>query len=140
MWLNHKFCAMIAWHLNFQFQILVLLKGIKELGVVHYIVDAPMANLKFQNLAKIALWQLFMDMVICFHPYNNEMDQLVEANHQWVEEDSTTCIDAKMMMSDEEEKSMMLKPWNPKKKHDKWRRRKHRIGNIKDKNRFQWLE
>jgi len=32
---------MVAWHLNFQFQVLALLKGIKELGVVHFTVDAP---------------------------------------------------------------------------------------------------
>jgi len=32
---------MVACHLNFQFQAFVLLKGTKELGVVHYIVDAP---------------------------------------------------------------------------------------------------
>ncbi len=31
-----------------------------------------------------------------------------------MEEDSTTCIDAKMMKSDEEEERMMLEPWNPK--------------------------
>jgi len=39
MWLNHKFCAMVACHLNFQFQVFVLLKGTKELGVIHYTVD-----------------------------------------------------------------------------------------------------
>ncbi len=55
-----------------------------------------------------------MDNLICFHPYTSEMDQLVEANHQWVEEDFTTCIDAKMMKSDQEEESKMLEPWNPK--------------------------
>jgi hypothetical protein len=27
-----------------------------------------MANYKFQNLAKTALWWHFMDMVVCFHP------------------------------------------------------------------------
>ncbi len=32
---------MVTCHFNFQFQVLVLLKGIKELGVVHYIVDLP---------------------------------------------------------------------------------------------------
>jgi hypothetical protein len=32
-----------------------------------------------------------------------------------MEEDSTTCVDAKMMKSDDEEKSMMLEPQNPKK-------------------------
>jgi len=32
-----------------------------------------------------------------------------------MEEDSTTCVDAKMMKSDDKEKSMMLEPQNPKK-------------------------
>ncbi len=32
---------MVACHLNFQFQVLTLLKGTKELGVVHFIVDTP---------------------------------------------------------------------------------------------------
>jgi hypothetical protein len=32
---------MVACHLNFQFQILIPLKGKKELGVVHFIVDTP---------------------------------------------------------------------------------------------------
>jgi hypothetical protein len=32
---------MVACHLNFQFQILALLKRTKELDVVHFIVDAP---------------------------------------------------------------------------------------------------
>jgi hypothetical protein len=41
MWLNHKLFAMIACHLNFQFQIFALLNGTKELGVVHFIVDVP---------------------------------------------------------------------------------------------------
>jgi hypothetical protein len=31
MWINHKFCAMVACHFNFQFQVLTLLKGTKEL-------------------------------------------------------------------------------------------------------------
>ncbi len=35
MWLNHKFCAMVACHLNFQFQVLAFWKGTKELGVDH---------------------------------------------------------------------------------------------------------
>ncbi len=41
MQLNHKFCAMVACHLNFQFQVLTLLKRTKELGLVHFIVDVP---------------------------------------------------------------------------------------------------
>jgi hypothetical protein len=32
---------MVACHFNFQFQAFVILKGTKELGVAHYIVDAP---------------------------------------------------------------------------------------------------
>ncbi len=32
---------MVACHLNFQFQVLVLLKGTKELGLAHFIVDIP---------------------------------------------------------------------------------------------------
>jgi fructoselysine-6-P-deglycase FrlB-like protein len=32
---------MVACHLNFQFQAFVVLKETKELGMVHYIVDAP---------------------------------------------------------------------------------------------------
>jgi hypothetical protein len=32
---------MVACHLNFQFQVLALLKGTKELGVAHFIVDTP---------------------------------------------------------------------------------------------------
>jgi hypothetical protein len=50
---------MVTCHLNFQFQILVLLKGTKELGVAHYTMDTPMANSKFQNLAKICLVTTF---------------------------------------------------------------------------------
>ncbi len=41
MQLNHKFCAMVACHLNFQFQVLTLLKRTRELGLVHFIVDVP---------------------------------------------------------------------------------------------------
>ncbi len=41
MQLNHKFCAMVACHLNFQFQVLTLLKRTKELGLAHFIVDVP---------------------------------------------------------------------------------------------------
>jgi hypothetical protein len=32
---------MVACHLNFQFQVLALLKGTKELGVAHFTMDAP---------------------------------------------------------------------------------------------------
>jgi hypothetical protein len=32
---------MIACRLNFQFQVLALLKGTKELGLAHFIVDVP---------------------------------------------------------------------------------------------------
>ncbi len=41
MWLNHKFCAMVAYHFNFQFQVLTLLKRTKELGLAHFIMDIP---------------------------------------------------------------------------------------------------
>ncbi len=56
-----------------------------------------------------------------------------------MEEDSTTCVDAKMMKSDDEEKSMMLEPQNPKKT---WQMRRGKLGieNTKDINRFQWCE
>jgi len=57
-----------------------------------------------------------------------------------MEEDSTTCVDAKMMKSDDKEKNMMLEPQNLKKKHDKWRRGKFGIENTKDINRFQCCE
>jgi hypothetical protein len=33
---------MVACHLNFQFQVLVILKETKELGVVHFTMDAPL--------------------------------------------------------------------------------------------------
>jgi hypothetical protein len=32
---------MVACHLNVQFQVLVFLKGTKELGMIHFTVDAP---------------------------------------------------------------------------------------------------
>ncbi len=35
---------MVACHLNFQFQVLVLLKGTKELGVAHYTMDNPLTT------------------------------------------------------------------------------------------------
>jgi len=38
---------MVACHLNFQFQVLVLLKGTKELGVAPYTMDLPI--IKFDN-------------------------------------------------------------------------------------------
>jgi hypothetical protein len=34
----------------------------------YLIVFTHMANYKFQNLIRIALWQHFMDNVVCFHP------------------------------------------------------------------------
>jgi hypothetical protein len=42
MWLNHKFCAMVACHLNFQFQVLALLKRTKKLVLANFIVDVPL--------------------------------------------------------------------------------------------------
>ncbi len=41
MRLNHKVFAMVACHLNFQFQVFTLLKWTKELGLAHFIVDVP---------------------------------------------------------------------------------------------------
>jgi hypothetical protein len=40
--------AMVACHFNFKFQVLVLLKGTKELGVAHFIVDLP----KIKDISK----------------------------------------------------------------------------------------
>jgi len=38
MRLNYKVFAMVAYHLNFQFQVLTFLKRTKELGLAHFIV------------------------------------------------------------------------------------------------------
>ncbi len=44
MQLNHKFCAMVACHFNFQFPVLTFLKRTKELGLAHFIVNVPIAK------------------------------------------------------------------------------------------------
>jgi len=64
MSLNHKLCAMVAWHLNFQFQVLALLKGIKELGVVHFMVDAPLwgCRLTLSSIASLHFSMLEIDL------------------------------------------------------------------------------
>lgn len=51
--------------------------------------------------------------------YSKEMAKLVEANtitSKVEEEDSTTCVDAKMMKLNDEEEGTMLKPQNSPKK------------------------
>jgi hypothetical protein len=54
---------MVACHLNFQFQGFVLLKGIKELGVAHYIVDAPHY---LMDLRPIKMQVLYLQ-ALCIH-------------------------------------------------------------------------
>jgi hypothetical protein len=40
---------MVTCHLNFQFQVLALLKGTKDLGVAHFIVDVPSLKAYFEK-------------------------------------------------------------------------------------------
>ncbi len=40
---------MFACHFNFQFQVLALLKGTKELGVVHFTMDAPIYDIVYET-------------------------------------------------------------------------------------------
>ncbi len=39
---------MVTCHFNFQFQVLALLKGKKELGVVHFTMDAPIYSIVYE--------------------------------------------------------------------------------------------
>jgi hypothetical protein len=48
MQLMHKIYAMVTCHLNFQFQVLALLKETKELGVAYFIVNLP----KIKDISK----------------------------------------------------------------------------------------
>ncbi len=105
---------MVACHFNFQFQILVFLKGTKELGVVHYIVDTPMAN---SGNGLVGGGELPVSGG-GFH--NMHRCQNDEVGWQRREYDVRT-----------------MKPWR---KHDKWGRGKLGIKNTKDRNRFQWSE
>jgi len=40
---------MVACHFNFQFQVVAILKGTKELGVVHFTVDAPIYSIVYET-------------------------------------------------------------------------------------------
>jgi hypothetical protein len=48
---------MVACYLNFQFQVLTLLKGTKELGVAHFTVDTPqsLSLMHFHNIYGLEL-------------------------------------------------------------------------------------
>jgi hypothetical protein len=48
---------MVACHLNFQFQVLALLKGTKELGVNHFTMDTPSYKLVVVELQHLELLQ-----------------------------------------------------------------------------------
>ncbi len=48
---------MVACHLNFQFQVLALLKRTKELGVIHFTMDAPFYKLVVVELQHLQLLQ-----------------------------------------------------------------------------------
>ncbi len=48
---------MVACHLNFQFQVLALLKWTKELGVTHFTMDAPFYKLVVAELQHLQLLQ-----------------------------------------------------------------------------------
>jgi hypothetical protein len=45
---------MVACHFNFQFQILAFLRGTKELGVTHFVADAPFSIVLYVYEAKIS--------------------------------------------------------------------------------------
>jgi hypothetical protein len=48
---------MVACHFNFQFQVLTLLKGTKELGLINFIVDIPLmtSSIEVQKTKQVAL-------------------------------------------------------------------------------------
>jgi hypothetical protein len=48
---------MVACHLNFQFQVLALLKRTKELGVAHFTMDTPSYKLVVAKLQHLELLQ-----------------------------------------------------------------------------------